>query len=89
MTHGLVQMVKSTLLDCLELHKLTVFTANAAKRQQYYIQQGIQKPQQATICQFISHVEVLNGYLRQLPTLIKSPKAPATTKKGNVPFQGG
>jgi hypothetical protein len=30
-----------TILDCLELHKLTVFTADVAKRQQYYIQQGI------------------------------------------------
>ena len=28
-------------LDCLELHELMVFTADVAKRQQYYIQQGI------------------------------------------------
>jgi hypothetical protein len=35
----------STFLDCfprLELHKLTVFTADAAKRQWYYIQQKVQ-----------------------------------------------
>ncbi len=35
--------------DCLELHKLTVFTADAAERQQYYIQQGVRKPQKATV----------------------------------------
>jgi hypothetical protein len=55
--------------DCLELHKLAVFTADAAKRQRYYIQQGIRKPQRATVRQFVSRVEVLNGYLGYLPTL--------------------
>ena len=74
--------------DCLlELHKLTVFTADAAERQWYYIQQGIRKPQRATVCQFISRVEVLNGYLKYLPTLKNSPKAVTTSKKGNIPFE--
>ncbi len=31
--------------DCLELHKLTVFTINAAERQKFYIQQEVCKPQ--------------------------------------------
>ncbi len=31
-------------------------------------------------------MEVLNGYLRHLPTLKNSPKAVTTTKKGNIPF---
>jgi hypothetical protein len=35
--------------DCLELHKLTVFSADAAKRQQFYIQQAVRKPQRATV----------------------------------------
>ncbi len=35
--------------DCLEIHKLTVFTADAAKRQWYYIQQAVRKPQRATV----------------------------------------
>ena len=74
-------------MDCLELHKLTVFTADAAERQRYYVQQGIRKPQRATVRQFISRVEVLNGYLKYLPTLKNSPKAVATTKKGNIPFE--
>ena len=32
-------------------------------------------------------MEVLNGYLKYLPTLKNSPKAVATTKKGNIPFE--
>jgi hypothetical protein len=35
--------------DCLELHKLTVFSADAAKRQGFYIQQAVCKPQRATV----------------------------------------
>ncbi len=32
-------------------------------------------------------MEVLNGYLRYLPMVKNSPKAVATTKKGNVQFK--
>ncbi len=42
-----------SFLDCLELHKLTVFSAAAAKRQQFYIQQAVRKPQRATVRQHI------------------------------------
>ncbi len=38
-----------SFLDCLELHKLTVFSANAAKRQRFYIQQVVRKPQRVTV----------------------------------------
>jgi hypothetical protein len=38
---------------CLELHKPTVFTADVAKRQQFYIQQAVHKPQRATVRQCI------------------------------------
>ncbi len=75
--------------DCLELHKLTVFSPDAAKRQRYYyIQQGIRKPQRASVRQFIQRMQQLSGYLEFLPpTLKNSSKAVATTKKGNVPFE--
>jgi hypothetical protein len=42
------QMWKS-FLDCLELHKLTVFSAGAAKRQRFHIQQAVCKPQRDTV----------------------------------------
>jgi hypothetical protein len=41
----------TSFLDCLELHKLTVFSADAAKRQWFYIQQMVRKPQRATVQQ--------------------------------------
>lgn len=36
--------------------------------------------------EFFSRMEVLNGHLKDLPTLKNSPMAVATTKKGNVHF---
>jgi hypothetical protein len=75
-----------SFLDCLELHKLTVFSADAAEKQGFYIQQAVCKPQRATVRQHISRMGVLNDYVRHLPTLKDSSKAVPTTKKGNIPF---
>ncbi len=73
-------------LDCLELHKLTVFSADAVKRQRFYIQQVVRKPQRATVQQHILRMGVLNDYIKHLPTLKNSSKAVPTTKEGNIPF---
>jgi hypothetical protein len=75
-----------SFLDCLKLHKLTVFSADAVERQWFYIQQAVRKPQRATVQQHILCMGVLNDYVKHLPTLIDSSKAVPTTKKGNVPF---
>jgi hypothetical protein len=75
-----------SILDCLELHKLTVLSADAAKRRQFYIQQAVRKPQRATVRQHTSRMGVLNDYVKHLPTLKDSSKAVPTTKKGNIPF---
>jgi hypothetical protein len=72
--------------DCLELHKLTVFTADAAERQRFYIQQAVRKPQRATVRQHILQMGVLNDNVKHLPTLKDSPKAVPAMKKGNIPF---
>jgi hypothetical protein len=72
--------------DCLELHKLTVFSADAAKRQQFYIQQAVRMPQRATVPQNILQIGVSNGQVRHLPMLKDSPKAVPTMKKGNISF---
>jgi hypothetical protein len=72
--------------DCLELHKLTVFSADADKRQWFYIQQAMHKPQRATVRQHNLQMGVLNDYARYLPTLKDSPKAVPMNKKGNIPF---
>ncbi len=71
--------------DCLELHKLTVFSADAAKRQWFNIQQAVCKPQRATVHKHISQMGVLNDYVKHLLTLKDGSKAVPTTKKGNIP----
>ncbi len=48
-TKGRHPRMWTSFLDCLELHKLTVFSADAAKRQRFYIQQVVRKPQRATV----------------------------------------
>jgi hypothetical protein len=85
-TKGRCPRTWMSFLDCLKLHKLTVFSADAAKRQRFYIQQAVRKPQRATVHQHISQMGVLNDYVKHLPTLKDSSKAVPTTKKGNIPF---
>jgi hypothetical protein len=75
-----------SFMDCIELHKLTVFPADAAEKQCYYMQQTIRKPQRVTVRQFVSRMGVLNDYLAYLPTVFDSLMAVAGTKKMNVPF---
>jgi hypothetical protein len=48
-TKGRCPRMWMSFLDCLELHKLTVFSADAAERQRFYIQQVVRKPQRATV----------------------------------------
>ncbi len=74
----------TSFLDCLELHKLTVFSVDAAKRQQFYIQQAVRKPQRATVGQHTLRMGVLNDYVKRLPTLTDSSKAAPTMKKGST-----
>ncbi len=38
-----------SFLDCIKLHKFTVFSCDAAELQQYYMQQDVRKPQRVTV----------------------------------------
>ncbi len=53
-TKGRCPRTWMSFLDCLELHNLTVFSADAAEKQRLYIQQAVRKPQRATVRQHIS-----------------------------------
>jgi hypothetical protein len=75
-----------SFMDCIQLHKLTIFPAEAAEKQHYYMQQMIKKPQRVTVHQFMSRMGVLNDYLAHLPTVFDSSMATTGTKKMNVPF---
>jgi hypothetical protein len=85
-TKGRCLQTLMSFLYCLELHKLTVFSADTVKRQRFYIQQVVRKPQRATVQQHILRMGVLNDYVKHLPTLKDSSKAVPTTKKGSIPF---
>jgi hypothetical protein len=78
--------LQQSLTDCIEFHKLTVFTLDAAERLRYYLMCSIKKPVRWTIQMHISSMEVLNKYLGILPTIKNSPLAVATMEMGNVPF---
>jgi hypothetical protein len=73
-------------MDCIKLHKLTIFPADPAEKQHYYMQQMIKKPQGVTVCQFVSYMGILNDCLAYLPTVFDLLMAVADTKKMNVPF---
>jgi hypothetical protein len=53
--------------DCIKLHKLTLFPADAAEKQHFYMQQTIKKPQQFTVRQYMSRMGILNDCLAYLP----------------------
>ncbi len=74
------------LKDCIELHKLTIFPADAAEKQRYYMQQMIKKPQRVRVRQFVSRMGVLNDYLAYLPMVFDLLMAIAGTWKMNMPF---
>jgi hypothetical protein len=75
-----------SFMDCIELHKLTIFPADAAEKQRYNMQQTIKKPQRVTVRQFVSRMGVLNDYLAYLPTVFNLLMAVAGTKKMNLLF---
>ncbi len=74
------------LMDCIELHKLPIFPADAGEKQRYYMQQLIKKPQRVTVRQFVLRMRVLHDYLAYLPMAFDSLMAVEGTKKMNVPF---
>jgi hypothetical protein len=78
-----------SFLDCLKLHKLTVFSADPAEKQRFYIQQAVRKTKRATVQQHILQMGVLNDYVRHLPMLKDSSKAVSTMRKRNNPFWRG
>jgi hypothetical protein len=73
-------------LDCIKLHKLTIFPVGAIEKQHYYMTQMVKKPQRATVSQYMACMSILNDYLAHLPMVFNSPMAIEGTKKGNVPF---
>jgi hypothetical protein len=74
------------VLDCIELHKLTIFPVDAAEKQRYYMTQTVKKPHRAMVRQYMACMGILNNYLVHLLTVFNSPMAIEGIKNGNVPF---
>jgi hypothetical protein len=47
-----------SFLDCIKLHKLTIFPVDTAEKQCYYMRQTVEKPQQAMVRQFMAHMGI-------------------------------
>ncbi len=84
--NSLRKKLQQSLMDCIEFHKLMVFTVDAAERLKYYLMCSVKKPVRWTIRMHIIRMEVLNKYLEILPTIKNSPLAVASMEMSNVPF---
>jgi hypothetical protein len=84
-TKGLCSWNWVSFRDCIELHKLTVFTCDVEDKQASYMMSSFKKPIKMTIRQHTMCMEFLNGYLAYLPTLKDSAMAVASMENGNKP----
>ena len=87
--HGSIRMRSSkSLWECINFHKLTVYSINAAEQQRLYILCHLKKPARSSIQAHMTRMETLNlnKYLEQLPRIKNSPQAVVMTEYGNVPF---
>jgi hypothetical protein len=71
-----------SFMDCIKLHKLTIYPADAAEKHVV----TLKKPQQVTVRQFVSRMGDLNDYPAYLSKVFDLLMAIAGTKKMNVPF---
>ena len=75
-----------SLWECINFHKRTIYSTDAAEQQRLYILCHLKKPAKSSIRAHVTRMETLNKYLEQLPTIKNSPMAVASTEYGNVPF---
>ena len=83
--HGEVHEQKAgktwtSFLECVTFHLQSVFYPDADEAVKFYITNTLKKPNRVPIWQFFVQVEQLNSYLKNLPSLLQSPKANLATK---------
>ncbi len=83
---GIRGKLSKSLWECIDFHKRTIYSINAAEQQRLYILCHLKKPAKSSIRAHVTRMETLNKYLEQLPTIKNSPMAVASTEYGNVPF---
>ena len=77
---------KASFDECIRLHVLTVFRADAAEKQLEYLQHIVKKPQRMSIRTFMERMKQLNNYMSLLPTIKDSEMASEQTERANVPL---
>jgi len=83
---GLHRKSMASLWDCINFHKLTVYSVNAAEKQRFYMLCNLKKTAKSSIRAHVTRMETLNKYLGLLPTIKNSPQAVTSMELGNVPF---
>ncbi len=84
--NGLRVKSVASFWECINFHKLTVYSVDAAKRQRFYMLCNLKKPAKSSIQAHVTRMETLNKHLGLLPTIKNSLQAVASTELGNVPF---
>jgi hypothetical protein len=84
--NSLCMKLQISLKDCIEFHKLTLFSVDAAERLKYYVMCSVKKPMRWSIRMHVTRMETLNKYLGILPIIKNSSLAVASTEFGNIPF---
>ena len=67
-------------MDCVTFNLLSVFWSDAAETQQFYISNGLKKPNRVLNRQFVQRIQQLNSYLDLLPCLFYSEHATKLNK---------
>jgi hypothetical protein len=57
-----------SLWECINFHKRTIYSIDAAEQQRLYILCHLKKPAKSSIRAHVTRMETLNKYLEQLPT---------------------
>ncbi len=71
---GLRRKSMAFLWECINFHKLTVYSVDAAERQRFYMLCNLKKPAKSSIRAHVTRMETLNKYLGLLPTIKNSPQ---------------
>ncbi len=69
-----------SFMDCVNFHLLSVFRRDTAETQQFYISNGLKKPNRVPIRQSVKRIQQLNCYLDLLPCLFYSEYTTKLTK---------
>ncbi len=66
---GLRRKSYASLWECIDFHKLMVYSIDAAERQSFYMMCSLKKPAKSSIRSHVTRMETLNKYLGLLPTI--------------------